>query len=468
MVSQVAIKKNKGTISNSTLIIIGFATAFFPRLLVSFKAPSIINFFHFGVIPGIFLIAILTTRTRDRKAIRVVFELLLGMFIFLTCMIASALLNGAGLVNIFLQFMFQAEPFMLLAAIISIPFSGERLRKFRYWLLGFALFNLFLAIIQSILMPIGIYPKPQGGTLEDNITGVFGGGGGSAANYISCSVSFYFSLYFFNHFQHLSLWTRIMPFLGAVYQIQVSDSKQVLLGLVVGWGLLAATKVEKPVRLLGYITVGFIAILSLSWALSNLESEFLEPYQNWTNRPIWGWDGLAAQTKFAAFRIVPSYFKTPLDWLLGLGPGHTATRLGAWVLKDYKALLMPLGATIHPATQEFWNVIESTYLPKESTIFFPMFTWVGIWADVGIVGLSSYLYLCSIVWRRICVDNFCKFLLLSTAALGFIITQMEEPGQMLTISCFLGLRWHEEREARNSLHDDLSSPPLLSAHSQHW
>ncbi len=32
--------------------------------------------------------------------------------------------------------------------------------------------------------------------------------------------------------------------------------------------------------------------------------------------------------------------------------------------------------------------------------------------------------------------------------LGFILTQMEEPGQMLTAVCIIALRWHEYKERR--------------------
>lgn len=439
------VSNNKESIRNSTLILIGFATAFFPRLLASFGVPSVINFVHFGFIPIVFLIAIFTTRIQDQKSISVVWELLGYIGILLAFIMASALLNGAGLVNIFLQFMLTAEPFLLLVALISVPLYGEKLRKFQYWLLGFALFNLLLAIAQSILLPIGIYPKPDGGTIQDNITGVFGGGGGSAANYVSATVSFYFALYFFNSFKKLPTWKRILPLLGALYQIQVSDSKQVFLALALGWGLLSITKVQKPTKLLFSITIGFIFILSFNWALQNIESEFLAPYQNWVNRPIWGWDGLAAETKFAAFEIVPSHYESPLNWLFGLGPGHTVTRLGGWVLRDYEKLLIPLGATIHPASTEVFDVVRTSYLPQESTVYFPLFTWAGIWGDFGFLGLGIYLCLAYFVWCRVCVDDFGKFMLLSTASFGFILTQMEEPGHMLTVACLLGLRWHEYR-----------------------
>lgn len=455
-------RQNSGYVKNSTLILLGFASAFFPRLLTSLGAPSIINFVHFVIIPCVFFITVLTSKTRDHKKIGLVYQLLTATFIFLICVLISAVLNQAGVVNVALAFMFQAEPFMLLAAIILLPLSGERLRKFRYWILGFALFNLLLAIAQSILMPIGIYPRPTGGTLADNIVGVFGGGGGSAANYISCTVSFYFGLYFFNQFKHLATWIRLLPLIGALYQTQVSDSKQVFLALAAGWGLLALTKLKQPARLIIYLTLGLIGVLVFRWALLNIESDMLSPYQNWINRPIWGWDGLAANTKFAAFRLIPPYFTSPLNWLFGLGPGHTVTRLGGWVMRDYASLLMPLGATTHPVTAEFWNIVYTVYLPQESTLYFPLYTWVGIWGDLGVVGLCAYLYLGTIVWQKICVDDFGRFLMLSTASFGFILTQMEEPGHMLTVACLLALRWSETREKQLNQHPQVAARPQLT------
>lgn len=439
-------EQDPGKIRNSNLILFGFASAFFPRLLDTLGAPSIINFVHFGIIPLAVLITLYTTKARDQKRIQIVWQLLTGMAIFLIVMLASSILNGAGIVNISLQFMFQAEPFMLLAAMIAMPLSGQQLERFKYWVLGFALFNLLLAIAQSILLPLGIYPKPTGGTLEDNIGGVFGGGGGSAANYISCTVSFYFSVYFFNQFKNLALWMRILPLVSAIYQIQASDSKQVFLALAAGWGLLAITKVERPVRLLVYVTIFVVFVVAFGWALLNVEAEILRPYQNWIDRPIWGWDGLAIRTKLAAFRIIPTHFVSPLNWLVGLGPGHTVTRLGGWVMRDYASLLGPLGATIHPSSAEVFAVVRNTYLAQESTIYFPLFTWAGIWGDLGVVGVCAYLFICFIIWHNVCVDDFGKFMLLSTAVFGCILTQMEEPGHMLTVVCILAIRWQEHRE----------------------
>ncbi len=447
-----SIRPKQGIIRNSTFFLIGFATAFFPRFLSSFGAPSAINFVHFIVIPTSVGIAIFTTQVKDRKQIAMIGELVFGIGILLGCMTASALLNHAGIINIFLDLILLGEPFIFLLAIMAVPVGSKNIKRITHWLFGFALFNLLLALAQSILLPIGIYPKPQGGTIQDNIVGVFGGGGGNAGNYISCTISLYFALYSFNVFKTVPLWVKIAGLLATVYQVQVSDSKQVFLAFVGGWLFLVLAKSKDLRKLLLYLIPLTLIVAVFFWAVKNLDIEFLSPYKNWIERDIWGLDGEASQIKFAAFRFIPPYYKTPLNWLLGLGPGHSASRLGGWVLRDYAPMLTPLGATIHPVTADIWKAIYSNYLPQQSTVYFPLFTWAGIWGDLGFAGLGAYLYLCSIVWRRICADDFSKFLLLSTAVFGLILTQMEEPGHMLTVACLLGLQWHEVQAKKRSLY----------------
>jgi hypothetical protein len=450
---RLAVKRNKAKIRNSTLILIGFGTAFFPRLLTYFGAPSPLNFAHFIVIPIVVGIVLFTVRTKDRQQLAIARELSFGLGILLVCMLASAVINNAGIVNVFLQFMFSGEPILLLIAIMLLPLAGKSLERFRYWITGFCLLNLILALIQSVLLPMGLYPGATGGQLwTDNTAGVFAAPGGSAGNYISATVSWYFALYFFNTFKTVPRWIRIAVLIGAFYQTYISDSKQIFVALFVGWLLTVWTNLKKPARVLLYLIPVILILAMFYWALIYTDWEFLDPYRNFTisrsDQNLYGPDGEATLLKTLGFRIIPSYFTTPLNYFFGLGPGHTVTRLGGWILRDYASLLIPLGATIHPATNAFWQVISSPagWLARESTMYFPMFTWIGLWGDLGFVGLGAYLYLGSIVWRRVCVDNFCKFLLLSTAVLGFILTQMEEPGQMLTIACFMGLRWHEQRE----------------------
>ena len=430
-------------IKNSTLIIIAFATTFFPRLLTYFGAPSPINFVHFFTIPAVCGVAIFTTQIKNRKHIATAWELIIGLTILLACMLTSALINKAGIINIVLQYLINAEPYLFLIALIVIPMEDEILHKLKKWFLGFCAFNLLLALAQSVLIPAGIYPR-RGGTIADGIGGVFGGGGGSAANYLSCTVSMYASLYFLTTFKSHPLWIRLVVVMAAVYQTQVSDSKQVFLAFAAGGLLVVIANMKDPFKAFTYgLAILIIAVVAI-WAFQNLDLEFLDAYKNWTSREgLYGLDGEATRTKLAAFPIVYSYYETPLNWLFGIGPGHSVTRLGGWMLQKYSSLLTPLGATTHPASNEVFQVVTDGWIAQQSTVFFPLFTWAGIWGDLGLVGLGAYLYLGSIVWRRVCTTNLSKFLVLSTVVFGFILTQMEEPAHMLTIAYMLRLGWKE-------------------------
>jgi hypothetical protein len=111
---------------------------------------------------------------------------------------------------------------------------------------------------------------------------------------------------------------------------------------------------------------------------------------------------------------------------------------------------MPLGATTHPASAAVGQVVASGWVAKESTVYAPSFGWAGIWGDFGFLGLGSYLFLCYVVWKRVCTDDYCRFLMLSTAAFGCILTQMEEPGHVLTVAVLIGLKWHSHQRSLKS------------------
>lgn len=441
-------RKSILNIKHSTLIIWGFATIFFPRLLTdTLGFPSPLNFAHFVIIPAIVGVIILQARIQSRKQVAIAAELSIGLGILFTVMVTSATLNQVGLVNIFISYMLLAEPYIFLLAFVLVPLDNEELDTFRNTIMIFGLINFLMAVAQSILIPAGILPKPVGGTLEDNITGVFGGGGGSAGNYISCTITTYFGLYFALTYKRAPMWLKAVAIFAGYYQNVISDSKQVLMALAGGLVLLIFTKFDQAKKLVLYAVSAVVAIYAFYWAIYNIDFSFFLSFKNWLDRDgLFGLDGEATITKLAAFRVIPTYYDNPLDWLFGLGPGHGVSRLGGWILRDYANLLMPLGATLHPASEELVSYSRDSWLVSESTVYFPLFTWAGIWSDVGVVGLGSYLFLVYLTWRRFCADDFCKYLMLSTAFFGLIITQMEEPGQVLTVAVLLGLRWQEAQQ----------------------
>ena len=447
MNTQTAIyKKQKSIVSNSTLVLLAFATAYFPRIINAVGAPSAINFLHFATVPLVSLIVINKTRTKDQNQIAISWELITGCILLLAVMIASALLNKAGELNVFLTYMILAEPFLVLLAIICIPLSKDNYKKIRAWLLVACVINLFTAFIQKPLIDSGRLPRP-GLTPEDAIQGVFYLSG--AGNYVSCSISLAVALYYFFNAKTAPMWQRIFWIFAGFYQVLISDSKQILVTFFVAWLLLLLTQFNNLGKTFAYL-ISFILILVLFvWAVQNLDVAGLDAFKYWAGRThLYGPDGLAVNSKLAGVRIVLSYFHSPLNWLLGLGPGHTIGRVGGWVLRDYRSMLVPLGATIHPASIITWNTLKSDWLVQESSFFIPMFTWAGIWGDLGFLGLGVYLYLGYIVWNRIAKDDFSRFNLMTLFVYGWIITQMEEPAQTMVIAIMIGLQWHERRIAK--------------------
>ncbi len=434
-------------VDNSTLILLAFSTAFFPRLLDAAGAPSAINFVHFFTVPCCLIVALATTRTKNSRQIALVWTLIYSLLILLAVMLASALLNNAGTINVILHFLMLGEPFLLLIAIVSIPMSADSIQRFKNWIAGFAFTNLILAYIMCPLAHANILPRGGMG-LEDSIQGVFYLSG--AGNTLSTSVSMSFGVYFLVNAKKVPLWFRVSIMLAAFIQLMMSDSKQVIFPFLLGGILLTLFNFHDLGKAISYIVVFGLLLFTFFWCVENVEA--FSAFKGWMSRSeLFGADGEVTLTKTSVFRIVPSYYESWLHWLFGLGSGHSASRLGGWMLKDYAGLLEPLGSTVHPASQKLWNVVFDAYVANGSTMFLPFFSWAGIWGDLGFLGLGAYFYLASVVWCKVCADNMTRFLLLNVFGFGLVFTQMEEPGYMLFIATLIGLQWQENQSKMQRL-----------------
>jgi hypothetical protein len=433
--------KRKRWISSSTLIIFAFSVVFYSRIFCSIThAPSILNLAHFAIVPFVLGIVVVTSRAKDRKQIAIAYSFILGIFIFLVAAIASALWNNAGLINAIVNFMMLGEPFLFLLAIVCIPMSLQSITQIKKWLIWSALINFALAAIQKPLIDAGkLYAEGFNGT--DGCGGVFFVSG--AGNYVSASVSVAFALYFFTDKQTFPLWVRLAAILAAFWQVLFSDSKQLLLAYAIAWGLLVilnSKNIAKTIKLLTALALfgsGFL------WCVQNLEA--FVAFTAWARPELYGPDGEAWYAKFFSMHSILYHYQSPLNWLFGLGPGHTVSRLGAWFLKDYWSILGPLGATTTLIGKEAIEFVNSFWLCYSSSLFSPIFGWAGLWGDLGFFGLGAYLFLAYLTWRHFGLNDFLKVTLLAVFVLGFIFTQMEEPGFMLSIAFMLGLPWQEQR-----------------------
>ncbi|MEA5598354.1 hypothetical protein [Rivularia sp. UHCC 0363] len=440
------LKKDKSYIQSSTLLLLGFASVFFPRLLDSVGVPSIINFIHFAIVPIVSLVALFKTQTKNRNQISLTKELLCGILILLGVFFASALLNKAGFINVIIGYLLLAEPFIFLVAVICIPMTPTSLGRLKGWIIGFSCFHIFLALLQAFLLNIGVLRATTMAIIWDNIQGVFYLSG--SGHVVGASVSISFGIYYFISAKNNAFWLRISVFFAAFLQLLLADAKQVLLVCFVSWILLILLKLKDIKIFLQYSIGAIIAIGVFLWCMQNLE--IFRAFNTWIRPEIYGPDGEATLLKTSSIRIIISYYKLPLNLLLGLGPGHTVGRLGGWMLPKYWDLFGPLGATIHPVSKQTFDLVWGSLLGRSSSMFSPLFGWAGIWGDIGILGLGTYLYISSIVWRRICLDDFSKFLMLNVFVNGLIFSQMEEPGYMLFVAVLIALQW-QDRQINKSL-----------------
>jgi hypothetical protein len=435
----------KAYLNNSILIILAFCVVFYARIVATTIHLSLLNLLHFIIVPLVCTLAVTTTRTRDSKQIALCYSFLTGLAILFGVIITSALLNHAGLINAIVSFMMLGEPFIFLLAIGCISMSLKSFIKVRnslYWGVGI---NFVLAAIQKPAIDAGrIYAGGFDGT--DGCGGVFFVSG--AGNYVSATVSLVFALYFSTRRQD-NLYVKLAIASAALWHILFSDSKQIMLAYGLAWMLLILISIKDIIKTLKLL-ISFICLGSIGlWCIQNVEA--FKAYTAWARPELYGADGLAWYAKFYSIRAILDHYQSPFNWLVGLGPGHSVSRLGAWFLRDFAAILGPLGSTRTSIGADSMDFVANFWLTSGSSLFSPIFGWAGIWGDLGLLGLGSYLYLGYLVWKHFGLDNHLKVTLLSIFIMGLIFTQMEEPGYMLSIAYILGLSWQEQRIDRTKI-----------------
>lgn len=426
------VSSSKYVIRSSILVLLTFATAFFPRVVAAVGVPSLVNFVHFGVL------AILVGLTLPRTPVKIwnylSKEIWFGLFILLILIITSALFNFTGVINVILDFILLSEPFVLLLTVMSIPMSKDSIKQFRFWIMLFAFIHLFFTYVQYFIL--GLHP--------DDVKGVFLRQG--AGHHVGGAIALTAAVYFFYTFRSLPIWLRTFVAIAFAADIVFSDSKQVVVVFIVSLIIWVFINLKKFGEALRYLAILIITI-SFVWLVAKLVFPGSLAYWGNPERFI---NGLAV--KFSVFSIITSYYHSPFNWLIGLGPGHTIGRL-AWLIPDYIKYLQPLGVTSSPVTAAIFaenNINPLSNALTGSSMFSLTFSWAGVWGDLGLLGLGAYLYLWFLVWRQ-CLDNLSKFLLITVLIFGGVFSWLEEPGYMLFIAILIGFQWQEHQiKATNS------------------
>jgi len=409
------------TIKVYDLVLLALVVVLFAPVLEAAGAPGVIKFAHFAVVP---CVAVLSFSVAVEPRLS---RLALGMWALLIVVTCSALVNSAGLVNVGLDLLLLAEPFVLLGAIISVPWSPSSINRFRRWLLFLVAIHVLLAYFQRFAL----------GATGDNVVGLFLGGSGS---HQAGAVALLAAGYFFVRLAHLSVTMRVALALFFAPVVIFADAKQVIVGLLVSLLILALLTWRHVGSTLRYVAFLSVAVVIVGWLASTIVPQLT----------IWAdTDKIQAglEQKLTVFPLIASFYDSPLNWLFGMGPGHTVGRLGL-LFPDYYDYLRPLGATTSPITQAVWAANQSDLLSNSQTgssLWALMFSWAGIWGDLGLLGLGTYLYLWWVVWRNFCWTDLSKYLLIVVLVFGAMFDWLEEPAFMLFVVSLVGLEWQENR-----------------------
>lgn len=416
------------------LVLLALASVWFSRLFTAAGVPGVLNFAHFAFVAMVFGLLCLEVRPH-------VLGLLTGLWTLLGVIICSALINGAGAINIVLDFLLLAEPFLLLLAVVNTRWSPSSIRWFRLGLLLFVVVHVGFAFFQGFVL----------GRVNDEVKGVFleMGAGHHVAGAVALSAALYFAVYF----PLRSVWLRVGIALSAAAVVVLSDAKQVLVVFLLSLVVLGLTK-WKHIR----VALFYAVILAASvGTIAYLATTVFPELTDWARL-----DSTTAglEQKLTVFPIITSFYDSSLNWLFGLGPGHTVGRLGS-LLPDYLGYLRPLGATMSPITQEVFTTQEIHWASNSETgssMWSLLFSWSGVWGDLGLVGVGVYLLLWCLVWRKFCSDELSRFFLINILVFGLVFSWMEEPGYMLFVACLIGVQWQARQRAEEKAGE---KPPVI-------
>jgi hypothetical protein len=430
---------------SSYLALTVLLAALFPRTLVALGAPGIIKFFHFALA---ILFCILTLPFTSRSSTK---YLLFGLIALLWTIAVSALVNSAGLVNVVLDFVLLAEPFLLLIFIIDQPMSHRDMHCFHV-VVALAVFaHTVLSYYQYLTLGI-INP--------DDVKGLFLDQG--AGHHVAGAVALTAAVYFFTVTRGSSPLVLRVILAASVASIAIlSDSKQVILVFLIALSLRLLLKINDLKRFLQYTLLVVIAI----------GGGVLIAYTVLPGLAFWADIALikkGIEAKLVIVSIVLSHYDSIFDWLFGLGPGHTVGRLAS-LLPDYLDQLRPLGATISNVTELTDQERMSNFVSNEKTgssMWSPFFFWAGLWGDLGIVGCAAYLFLWHIVFRQVCTNELSHYFVFTILIFGMIFSWLEEPGYMLFVAALIGLGWQQRQ---HDAEDNGLEPSTLqvSARTQH-
>ncbi len=411
------------SISIHNMVIVSFFVIFFSRVFSSIGLPSFVNFLHY---PVVFVIAFFAIKSFYNHNLS---KYLLGIIALIVVVVLSAILNNAGVVNVVLDLLMLLEPFVLLLIIVNIQWSEKSINTFRTTLLIFMLLHILMSYFQFFLL----------GSRHDDVKGVFLGMGAGA--HVAGSVALIAAIYVISSKEISSLWVKVFFVITALGICIITDSKQVIAVFALSYLFLLLMNINN-LKVLFHIAIrGILGIAGL-FILFLFAPAFFVWVQPEPELLIEGFS-----QKLSVFGLISTQYEFLLQWLFGLGPGHTIGRLGL-LIPSYFHVLEGMGVTISNVTdivvyenQAHWTSNSIT----GSSMFSLTFSWAGLWGDLGLFGVLAYVYIWREVWLKLCDTNGQRYLVIVVFVFAGVFSWMEEPAFMAIIIIFIGLMWQEQK-----------------------
>lgn len=411
---------NKISFNIIFLLIIHF---FFSRVITNFIDIKFINLANIFIIPIFYFLYYWSFPQKGK----------IYFYMFIIISIISSILNLISFVNLFLYICILLYPYFIFSILNKLDLSESDVGLFEKMLLYFFFINLVLSYLQFFYFGIG-----------DNVKGVFLNMG--AGHHINGAVCLVYAL-------HLSLknfYKYIILITCSIFVIILSDSKQVILGVILGLFLMILFNLVKFFFMNKknnnfkhfLISVFYLFILYILFVIIfNFELIYFNQY-NLNSEYLVG--GLIK--KFQLFYYIN--INDLLVFFFGNGPGTTVSKLAYManyedtyvnILKKFGFEFSNLALFLRDLQLLDW---QTDFTSSGSSLFQMTFTFGGLLGDTGIFSLVTYVLLIKNIYIYNNKNFFNSLMLYTLVSLGMIFSWLEEPAFMffILLICYLNFK----------------------------
>jgi hypothetical protein len=407
----------------------GVLAAVTSRVMVAWAGlPGVVNFLHF---PLLFAAYLLSRDRAPHRPTRTV-ERLLAMSAALTVASWAGSVQSS-FVRTLLLWPILAEPILVILTIWHLSAAGFPAGAARRLGMAVVLGQLPIALAQAVSLGIG---DPVQGTL------VRQGAGHHVLGAMGLMVALAALAALFSGRRPVLSSTGAAAAGGFVLAV-LSDMKQgIAVFFLVGLFLLVRGLRERR-RVRGVRPIARSTWLSAAAGLTVLALVvmILNTFVILAREP-WRFNAPLEAKGAAIASISEAMNRNPIAYLVGLGPGTTATRI-AWLSAPLatQGSLQGLGLQPTPIATEL--TFEWANNPRwwQSSVSSPFSTWIGVFGDLGFLGLAAMAALWWLPWRsarRSPEGLGPQAVILFTVVLGLLFNWMEEPILMITAALLIG------------------------------